>query len=215
MEAYNNSGIQGNQPISLPYWPDKAIHRYISYRRELAQYYDEDPRAIALEKEIEAFEKAEEEKARIDVARIKRICDERIGTEEEPKEWIPIPPEAETLWEKEAYQEYKKWHTAYRRHLIPNRGAWVRRWFVGRDLLKIEEKQEARIQRLGAPYILKQRSFENAYERISTEEGKPLPTQDTLDTAWSEFELQGFYTFPQEEGKEARVIKTLPDGNIN
>ena len=125
MEAYNNSGIQGNRPASLHHWPDKAIYRYLAYRRELAQYCPEDPRAIALETEIEAFEKAEEEKAVRDCARIKRICDERIGTEEEPKEWIPIPAEAETLWEKAAYLEYKKWHTAYRRHLILNRGAWV------------------------------------------------------------------------------------------
>ena len=190
-----NNGVQAI-PYYLEYWPEKEVHRLITYNNELKGLRTIDPRKAELTTEMKAFIKREETRAKRYYDHLMQVCTERIGTVTSPQPWTPIPDLAEEIWEPEMYTRYRIFHFDYQAFMAPTQHHLVRREYLGRRMLQIEELQAKRIRREGVETLRKKATFTTFFCKLRRDARQVPPTKAELEDAWSEFEQTNTYKVP-------------------
>ena len=182
-----SNGVQAI-PHHLEYWPEKEVHRLITYDKELKKLRDTDPRKEELTTEMQTFRQEEDTKAKRYYDHLMRICNERIGPVTSPLPWTPIPELAKELWETEIYIRYRIYRFDYKAYMTPTEHSLTRRQYLGRRMLQIEDLQAKRIRREGIETLRKKATLTAFFCKMRRDARQVSPTQAELDEAWSQYE---------------------------
>ena len=184
-------------------WTYEDARRYVAYRDALERQPPNGPRRIQ-------YQYALNELVRKGEAKAQKIYQERsdyvrtlIGSDICPEPWPAIPGNIWSHWESKEAERYMKYHGTYYQKTLPGKNNLTGRFIMGMTIAKIEAEQQKRIEILGEEEARRETRREELLEHLRTyatekmEEQGP-PSQETLDRAWVEWELDGLTLLAME-----------------
>ena len=193
MDITHCNGIFLGVPTLIKFWPEKEVHRFVTYRKEIDNITVRgDPCKPQLRRNLKQFVQQQEEKAQQYFSHLSLLTATKVGTRDQPKDWTPIPADARRLWDKHVFSLYQLTRYMYDLYLLKTDDALGRRQEIGVELLLMEEQQAAIIKRVGLSNLIMKENFCIWYEESLAKAGQLPPSQEDLDNAWSDFETNGY-----------------------